>query len=1211
MEWYAPNDGILVDMKTNSFYAIDRRTFLKTVGGLTACLMLDPPALIGAEPLEVGEGAFAASREEWVDAVITFKTRAPTNAGEAQLWGALRCRDRASRYVFALRGGNNNDVYFARMAPDGGAKFLGFAPLDFKSSAGTWYRLRIVMLGNRFQIYLNDESLPRINVVDADARWNKGKVFLGGGWLPANYDDLHIAPLTGKEKAAVQAMAGKCWMPPTIDKEAIRRTQRANYTPAKVTALNPQRTEVPLDGDWLFMPDYQLTDGAAPTALEFDDRSWHVMPVPEFWTPGLSWLYGETGFPDLNGVSQTKGVAESLTVEENRRVESYTFDWQKTTAAWYRHYMDLPADLGEHRFELTFDAIAKVSEIWVNGDKVGGHTGLFAETKCDITRAVKPGRNVIVVHVISLMDSDNKPESNVEAVAVTVEVTPQMLDSLPHGMLQDDVGGIWQPVKLLATAPVSVRDCFIETRLDGADISLEVLNDGESNSKLAIEYTIRAIGAGTTLFRSDDSQPIQLEVPANSQKHLRFSTPRFSPKLWTPQEPNLYVLEVQVWSGRKVVDRYAVRFGFRTFTTEGAKLLLNGRPYWLRGANPFPCNLRPNDIALAKRFTQLAHEGNVRAVRTHILPFTAAWLNAADEVGMGVSYEGIWPWLMLHGPPPAKNLLAVWMQEYLALIRKYRNHPSILLWTVNNEMNFGSFDQKNPALLKQKWVILDEMIQRIRQTDPTRPVVAYSGYVRKRARKGYAEVVKPNKFDDGDIDDTHQYYGWYTRSFFHLYDGQFGDELSTPGRPLISQEMSTGYPNNDDGHPTRFYLFKHYTPQALVGNDAYENADPAIFLKRQAFMTKELGETLRRTGRDTTAGILHFAYFTWFKRPWRIEEISPWPTCQSVKIALQPVLVSAELYGRHFYAGSSFTRRVCVINDSEDGAELPAGQLVWQVKSRDDVLAQGRIKVPAVKYYENQWLEVNFVMPRELPAPRVDGQLVLKLEAGGKTWSENSYDIMLATSDWANGGLVRKGSVVLWDPSRRSSEIISELPVVVADSIKNLSTANVLVIGNLADVSLTRSQVRGLQKFIVQGGRVLMLHPGDWLAKIFPDQIEAFVEKEGEIVTICAPQSPVFSEIEPLDLAWFERGERQLPVACSGVYQTAPTRPDTISLAWQCDIHGYLKRPYDVTKYNGSPLLELTSGKGRLLASAMCFESGKNDPVARRLLINTINHLRP
>ena len=63
---------------------------------------------------------------------------------------------------------------------------------------------------------------------------------------------------------------------------------------------------------------------------------------------------------------------------------------------------------------------------------------------------------------------------------------------------------------------------------------------------------------------------------------------------------------------------------------------------------------------------------------------------------MGVSYEGTWPWLMLKGEPPDPQLLAVWKDEFASLLHKYRNHPSILLWTVNNEMKFPTFDKSDP-----------------------------------------------------------------------------------------------------------------------------------------------------------------------------------------------------------------------------------------------------------------------------------------------------------------------------------------------------------------------------------------------------------------------------------------------------------------------------------------------------------------------------------
>jgi hypothetical protein len=136
-----------------------------------------------------------------------------------------------------------------------------------------------------------------------------------------------------------------------------------------------------------------------------------------------------------------------------------------------------------------------------------------------------------------------------------------------------------------------------------------------------------------------------------------------------------------------------------------------------------------------------------------------------------------------------------------------------------------------------------------------------------------------------------------------------------------------------------------------------------------------------------------------------------------------------------------------------------------------------------------------------------------------------------------------------------------------------------------------------------------MLHPGTALAKIFPDRVSAFKAKEGEIATMHVPESPIFSGIEPLDLAWFEPGDRQLPLACTGVFQIPFARRDTVALAWQCDIHGYLKTPDEITRISGSPLVEIQSGQGRLLASELCFESAQHDPIARRLLLNSIRYL--
>jgi len=1150
-------------------------------------------------------GGFLADKQTLDDAEISFKARAPLGTEQVQIWAGFRFRDRDSRYVCALRGGNDNDLYLARYAPDGEAKFLGFAPLDFKPKPGTWYQLRIVTLGNRFLVFLNNETLPRLNVVDNDMLWTQGGAVLGGGWLPTEFSDVQMGSLPDGDRTATLAIGAQRLRADPPDKETLRQKERSQYTAARIGPFTSPRSNFSLNGNWLFMPDYLLPARSEPVQLDYDDETWHVMPVPSFWTPALAWLHGETGFPRTDEFSKTKGEAESLYVQRIMQCDACTFDWHRTRATWYRHYLELPADTGQRHFELTFGAIAKISDVWINGIEVANHTGMFGQIKCDITRALKPGRNVVAVHVFSAFGGDEDNTNGVEGVAVTVDVTSNMLNSLPHGMFQNDVGGIWQPVTLTATAPVFVNDCFIEPGLHGAKVNLEILNNSQQSASLSVAYAITSYQGGDLLY--SNLVPGNFLAATGQMNHLVIQTPYLQPKLWSPQDPNLYNFDIVLKEQNKVIDNYRERFGFRTFTVDGDRLLLNGHPFWLRGADPFPNALCPNDKALADRFMQMARAGNVVATRSHIVPFTSTWLDAADEAGMAVSFEGTWPWLMLAGRPPGDELIDDWRDEYISLIKEYRNHPSIILWTVNNEMKFERMDERNPRILKKKWTILNDAIKAMREADPTRPVIADSSYVRKEALLGYRNLVEPDGLDDGDIDDVHSYYGWYEESFFHLYDGEF-KEIKTAGRPLISQEMSTGYPNNDDGHPARFYLFKNYTPQALVGDDAYEDADPSIFLDRQAFMTKELAETLRRTSHTSASGILFFSYFTWFQTPWQPDKIKPWPTYYALKTALQPVLVSAELYGRHFYSDSAIRERVCVVNDSEDCQNISDGHLIWEFRQSDKVLSQGTLEVPSVPYYENRWLNVTFETPRELPAPRIDGQLVLRLVSRGITLSQNSYEVVIASRAWAQGTLDQPANVFLWNPDGHRAFDSSDARGTEVNSIQSVDPAAILVVGGLERKALDEQEKSELMDFISQGGHVLMLHPGARLANLFPDAIQDFKAKDGEIVTMHVPESPVFSGIEPLDLAWFGSEGRRLPVACEGIYQINE-QSGAVALAGQCDIHGYLKVPSDIQKYSGTPLVELHVGRGTLIASELDLESGNSDPIPERMLNNLIQYL--
>jgi beta-galactosidase len=1149
------------------------------------------------------QDGFIASKETWGDCEFTFHARAPQEAGQVQIWAGLRGRDRDSRYIFGLRGGNNNDVYLARYAPDGNDEFLGVAPLDFKPAPGTWYTLRAVAQGNRFQIYVNDEPLPRINVVDEKPLWEKGSVSLGGGWLPVEFRDVSVKEVTAPPPTVTQV-----WQPPGFDREARRAQERAAYQPVHLDRLGPDRTEVSLDGKWLFSPEQELGAGTQPLGSDYDDSKWHVIDVPAFWTPSLSWLYGETGFKLGTGVASSKGISDKFYEAEQERLDNYTFNWKQTKSAWYRHEVDLPAEIPGHHVELDFDAIAKIAQVWVNGVEVGTHTGMFGELKCDLTHAVRPGKNVIAVHVVGI--PQKAADDQVVGVAVTMEVTSAMLNSLPHGMLRDDASGIWQPVKLVITKPLAVNDVYIRPRLDGAEFDVELRNDDALPQEAEIGYDIRSAQDGAVLDAS--TQTREVSVPPGGTQTVTLSTPSLNPKLWTPAEPNLYHLEIQVGSGSAIVDRTSTEFGFRTFAADHGRFLLNGKPYWLRGADHFPNSLRPNDEELARKFIQLAHDGNVRMTRSHAVPMSETWLKAADEIGLGVSYEGTWPWLMLKGEPPDEKLLKVWKDEFASLIHRYRNHPSILIWTVNNEMKFPIFDQHDPVLLKKKWTILDDMIKTVRNIDPTRVIVADSSYSRRGVGSEYEQFIKPNGFDDGDADDVHAYYGWYDPSFFHFFKGEFGSR-AWPDRPLISQEMSTGYSRNDDGHPVRAYLFNHYTPQALVGDEAYENRDPSLFLQRQAFMTKELAEALRRADRQDCAGILHFAYISWFQDAWNAGTIKPFETYYALQSALQPVLVSAELYGRHFYAGSTIRRRVCVVNDAEDCSDLPATSLNWEIQAGGKTLAQGTVPVPPTAYYSNQWLDVDFTMPKALPAPRADAQLLLDLQAGGKSISKNSYDITVTTEEWTAEDLPgQAGEISVFDPAHDSNRMWQGLPVSEITSLDTLRSGSprVLIVFHASDVLGETQKAAELKQYVQDGGKVLLLGAGAQLPLLFPEQIAGYrPTNSGEVVTMHRAESPVFDGLEPLDMSWFELGASHLPMACHGIYRIERGREDVADLANHCDIHGYLKKPDDLDTLSGSPIVEINIGQGTVLASEMALEAGPEDPLARRLLCNMIGSL--
>jgi hypothetical protein len=1151
----------------------------------------------------ITKDAYACFGEKnWKNYKVSFNARTPPDEEQVQIWAGFRAYNRNDRYLFGFRGGLQNNLYLSRMGYMATDEFLALRKLDFHPEPGTWYNFRIEVCGPRIRVFLNDEPKPRIDVIDRNSDLApSGPVTLGGSWITTEFKNLSIESLSNDYLNNVDTVEYSI-VTTKDEKEKQREVERKDYKPVKVDNLQGSRTEVSLDGKWLFMPEYELPDEAKAVSLSENDNNWHTMKVPSFWNPIRIWLHGETFGPF------PKGIADTYYQQETDRCEGYTFDYKKTSSAWYRQWMDLPYNIEGKELELVFDAVSRIAEVWINGSLAGKHIGMFGDFRINGTNLFKPGKNLIVVKVIRDYTQNISDANKVVGIAVSVEVTNKMLKDLAHGFYDDDPAGIWQPVSLVITDPVKIEDVYIKPNLEGAVFEATVKNNSGQKKSFDLSTNILDKQTSEALYKGVSLTKCKLN--AGEEKMFTFSVKNLKPKLWSPRTPNLYDFTFSLVNKKKEIDRTTICSGFRTFKAKEGYFWLNGRKYWLRGANQTPFALAPNSAELADTFFNFMKAGNIEVTRTHTSPYNELWMDAADRDGIGISFEGTWPWLMLGSSMPDMKLINLWADEFIDLLKKYRNHPSLLFWTVNNEMKFYELDPDFERT-KLKMKIISDVVKRMRKADSTRPICFDSNY-RRNIKKFGKDFF--NDIDDGDMDDVHAYTNWYDNSIFQFFNGEFQKHNLNEGRPLISQEMSTGYPDNETGHATRFYNLVHQNPQSLIGNYSYENCDPAYFLNVNSFLTGELAEALRRSN-DSCSGFLHFALISWFRNVYNPQTIEPYPTYYALKRAMQPVLVSAEIWGRNFYAGQKLPVRICIVNDNDDGADLKALTLSWElVTDNGTKLTAGNEAVPEVKYYSRKWITPGIMIPASLPESKTGFNLILKLTQNGKTISGNQYRLLAAAGEWSRPSTVIKKKIVLVDFENMkavfdSLQITTTSNSSVSDALK--THADLYVFAGLDQTkNCTAQEIKQIREFVAKGGKVFLIDSEGAVKEMYPEYIKGWiVPTEGDIANMEIPESPLFDGIAPMELRYFNNNKREIPTVCH-VALTTSRNPNVEELASHIKIHGYINgnmenRSKYMQTIKGFPIVKIKDN-GSLLISTMSLEKAATDPIAGRLLSNII-----
>jgi beta-galactosidase len=365
----------------------------------------------------------------------------------------------------------------------------------------------------------------------------------------------------------------------------------------------------------------------------------------------------------------------------------------------YKREFSIPADFAGKQIFLVFHGVYSYARVWVNGEFIREHYGGFTKWNCNITDHVIPGeKSVLTLDIVDRIDDI----------------------SYASGYAKHQIGGILRDVELLALPGLNFKKFYFETALDGdyRDAELKIFYELSSPSDANISMELFDAG----------QRSIKKSVWKNLPQMGQISLDLKDPLKWDAEHPHLYTLVTTLYDGDEIVLSRSDKVGFREVVVEGNRLLVNGRPVKLRGADRHdihPLLGRMTTPDLDREDVRLAKEANMNFIRTSHYPPSESFLQYCDEYGLYVEVETAVCFVHTHRSENYREtgssqddpgFTGRYLSQLEEMVDMHRNHPSVIIWSIGNENNFGRNFLKS--------------YQYIKDTDLTRPVIySYPGLV--------------------------------------------------------------------------------------------------------------------------------------------------------------------------------------------------------------------------------------------------------------------------------------------------------------------------------------------------------------------------------------------------------------------------------------------------------------------------------------------------
>ena len=474
------------------------------------------------------------------------------------------------------------------------------------------------------------------------------------------------------------------WQDPAVN-EVNREARRAHFfayeSADKATTGDKTQSSryLSMEGKWRFH--FVKDHDKAPKdfyTLKYDDSQWTDFPVP-----GLFEIegYGDKTYKNM-------GYAWSTTFDSN---PPYIGETNNYTGS-YRRTFELPSNWsGQEVFFHVGSATSNLS-VWVNGKYVGYSEDSKVAAEFNITKYLKKGQNLIAMQVMRWCDGS---------------------------YLEDQ--DFWRFTGI-------AREVYLYARPKAHITDVTVTQDWLVDSKRGmLKVDVKTAGkANVTMRLALENGQLGDEFGVNQEVYLNAVKP------WTAETPNLYTLYVYLKNGDKVLEVVPLRVGFRHIEIKGGQLLVNGQPILIKGADRHELDPDGGYIVSVDRMVQdikIMKQLNINAVRTCHYPDDPRWYELCDEYGIYLTAEAN---LESHGMGYGEKTLAkrpdfekMHLERNEANVKSFKNHPSIIVWSLGNEAGFGPNFEK-----AYTWV---------KNYDSTRPVQ----YERAPFDSGYTDIACP------------------------------------------------------------------------------------------------------------------------------------------------------------------------------------------------------------------------------------------------------------------------------------------------------------------------------------------------------------------------------------------------------------------------------------------------------------------------------------